>query len=59
MKLDDGVSKILAIMIGMAKANRVLPSDTCSGVSLKAKTIVKKTRKIVAATLPDQKVLIK
>jgi hypothetical protein len=59
MKLDHGVSKILAIMIGMANANKVLPSDTCSGESLRAKTRVKKTRKIVAATLPDQKMLTK
>src|SRR5215213_1850248 len=58
-KLNHGVSKMLAIMIGMAKPNKLRPPATCSGVSLNAKTTVKKTRKTVAATFPDQKMLIK
>jgi hypothetical protein len=58
-KLDHGTSNMLAMMIGMAKANKLRPPDTCSGVSVNAKRTVKKTRKIVAATRPDHKILIK
>ncbi|HEX9839907.1 MAG TPA: hypothetical protein VGA72_11195 [Anaerolineales bacterium] len=58
-KLNQGASNMLAIMIGMVKVNKLRPPDTCSGVSLNVKTTVKKIRKIVAATRPDQKMLIK
>jgi hypothetical protein len=58
-KLNHGASKMLAMIIGMAKPNKLRPPDTSSGVSLNAKTTVKRIRKIVAATGPDQKMLIK
>jgi hypothetical protein len=46
-------------MIGITKPNRLLPADTSSGVSLREKIAVNKSRKIIAAARPDQKTLIK
>jgi hypothetical protein len=54
-KLDQGTSKMLAIIMGMAKANKLRPPEICSGVSVNANRRVKKTRKMVADTRPDQK----
>src|SRR5215213_1677309 len=58
IKLDHGTSNMLAIIIGIAKPNKLRPPATCSGVSLNAKTMVKKTRKIIAAIRPEKRVLI-
>jgi hypothetical protein len=49
---------MLAIIIGIAKPNKLRPPATCAGVSLNAKTIVKKTRKIIAAIRPEKRALI-
>ena len=59
IKLDHGTSNMLDMIIGIVKANRLRPLDTCSGVSLSEKTRVKKARKMVDASRPDQKMLIK
>src|SRR5436190_11628668 len=59
MKLDQGLSRMLAMMIGMVKANKLRPPDTSWGVSVNAKTIVRKARNMEAATCPDQLKLIK
>ena len=53
-KLVQGASKMLAMMIGMTKPNRLRPADTCSGVSLNEKIAVNRSRKRIAAARPDQ-----
>src|SRR5512138_3017631 len=59
MKLDQEDSRMLAMMIGMTKKNRLRPDDSSCGVSLNEKITVKKTRKTAEATRPDQNTLIK
>jgi hypothetical protein len=57
-KLDHGTRRMLAMKIGMVKANKPRPDDTSSGVSLNANTTVRKSRNRIAATRPERKTLI-
>jgi len=58
MKLDHGASNMLAIIMGMVKANKERPAETCSGVSLNENMRVNNPRNITAAIFSDQRELI-
>ena len=58
-KLDHGTSNMLAIIMGIVNANKERPLETSTGESLNENMTVNSPRKIIAAILPDQKLLIK
>ena len=58
-KLAHGTSNMLAMIMGIVNANKERPLETSMGESLNENMTVKSTRNIIAAILPDQKLLIK